>query len=170
MDIELRKLSVDDGNDIYNMLQEIPKNENGFVNCCNERTFEEYKKWLAKSDNMANGIGLENWMVPQSTFWMYVDGIPVGFGKLRHYLTEKLKEDGGHIGYAIRPKFRNRGYGKLILKLILEKSKEIGIDEVLLTIFNDNAYSIKVALANGGKVEKVTNESHFIRIDCTHSV
>lgn len=152
------------------MLQEIPKDENGFVNGCNGRTFEEYKKWLTESDNMANGIGLENWMVPQSTFWMYVDGIPVGFGKLRHYLTEKLKEEGGHIGYAIRPKFRNRGYGKLLLKLILEKAKEMDIDEVLVTVLNDNAHSIKVALANGGAVEKVTDERHLIWIDCNHAV
>ncbi len=75
MDIELRKLSLDDGIEVYNMLQEIPKDENGFVNGCNGRTFEEYKKWLVKSDNIANGVGLENWMVPQSTFWIVCDGV-----------------------------------------------------------------------------------------------
>ncbi len=166
MDIELKKLSLDDGLEIYDMLQEIPRDENGFVNGCNGRTYEEFKKWLVKSDNIANGVGLENWMVPQSTYWIYVDGTPVGFGKLRHYLTEKLKVEGGHIGYAIRPTCRNRGYGKVLLKLLLEKAKDMGIEKVLITVHNDNTSSIKVALANGGKVEKVTSERHLIWIDC----
>ena len=166
MDIELKKLSLDDGLEIYDMLQEIPRDENGFVNGCNGRTYEEFKKWLVKSDNIANGVGLENWMVPQSTYWIYVDGTPVGFGKLRHYLTEKLKVEGGHIGYAIRPTCRNRGYGKFLLKLLLEKAKDMGIEKVLITVHNDNTSSIKVALANGGKVEKVTSERHLIWIDC----
>ncbi len=166
MDVELKKLSLDDGLEIYDMLQEIPRDENGFVNGCNGRTFEEYKKWLVKSDNISNSVGLENWMVPQSTYWIYVDGAPVGFGKLRHYLTEKLKEEGGHIGYAIRPTCRNRGYGKFLLKLLLEKAKDMGIEKVLITVHNDNTSSIKVALANGGEVEKVTSERHLIWIDC----
>lgn len=166
MGIELRKLSLDDGRDVYDMLQEIPKEENGFVNGCNGRTYEEYKKWLVKSDNIANGVGLESWMVPQSTFWIYVDGIPVGLGKLRHYLTEKLKEEGGHIGYAIRPTFRNKGYGKILLKLLLEKVKDMGLEKVLITVSNNNKSSIKVALSNGGIVDKVTSDRHLIWIDC----
>lgn len=170
MNIELRKLSQDDGVEIYDMLQEIPKYENGLVNGCNGKPFDEYRKWLAKSDNIANGIGLENWMVPQSTFWIYVDGIPVGFGKLRHYLTDKLKEEGGHIGYAIRPTYRNRGFGKILLRLILEKAKQMEINKVLITVHNNNVSSIKVALANGGVVEKITYERHLIWIDCNNAV
>lgn len=160
MVIELRQLSVNDDIDVYDMLQEVPKDENGFVNGCNGRTFESYKKWLIKSDNTAKGIGLEDWMVPQSTYWLCVDGIPVGFGKLRHYLTEKLREEGGHIGYAIRPSYRNKGYGTILLRLIIEKAMEIGIDKILLTVQNHNAYSIKVALANGGIIEKITDQRH----------
>mgnify|MGYP006333195631 CR=1 FL=1 len=32
MNIEIKKLSLDNGEDIYQMLQSIPANENGFVN------------------------------------------------------------------------------------------------------------------------------------------
>lgn len=156
---------MNDGMEVYDMLQEIPKNENGFMNGCNGRTFEEYKKWLSISDDIANGVGLEAWMVPQTTFWLYADGTPIGFGKLRHYLTEKLKEEGGHIGYAIRPVYRNRGYGKTLLRLLLGKAKEMGIEKVLVTAQNDNTASIKVALSNGGIVEKVTGERHLIWIE-----
>ena len=44
--LELKKLSVDDGFDVYKMLQEIPSEENGLLNKANGLTFDEYKEWL----------------------------------------------------------------------------------------------------------------------------
>ena len=35
MSAELRKLSIHDGDDVYNMLQTLPANENGFMNGIN---------------------------------------------------------------------------------------------------------------------------------------
>jgi len=49
---ELRKLSPDDGRDVYDMLQELPRDENGFINGCNGKTYDEFKKWLIKSNNV----------------------------------------------------------------------------------------------------------------------
>ena len=40
---ELRKLSTDDGRDLYDMLQKLPKDENGFTNGCNGITYENLK-------------------------------------------------------------------------------------------------------------------------------
>ena len=165
MTVELKKLSLDDGADIYNMLQEIPKDENGYMNNCNGCNYDEYKQWLIRSDSIAKGVGLEDWMVPQDTFWLYVDGVPVGMGKLRHRLTEKLKEDGGHIGYAIAPSYRNRGYGKMLLKLMIDEAKKMCIDRILLTIQNYNQPSIRIALANSGVIESVNDIRHYIWID-----
>ncbi len=165
MDYEMRQLSVEDGTEIYEMLQELPKDENGFINGVNGKTFEEYKKWLIKSDNTAKGVGLESWMVPQNVYRLFVDGIPVGIGKLRHYLNDKLREEGGHVGYAVRPSYRNKGYGKLLLKLLIREAESIGIDRVLLTVRNQNIYSVKVALSNGGVIESVNDARHFIWIE-----
>lgn len=44
--LELKRLSVDNGLDIYTMLQEIPAEENGLINKANGLTFDEYKEWL----------------------------------------------------------------------------------------------------------------------------
>ena len=165
MNIELRKLSLDDGVDIYNMLQEIPKDENGYMNGCNGLTYDEYKQWLLRSDNITNGIGLEDWMVPSDTYWLYVDDKPVGTGKLRHRLTEKLMENGGHVGYAIAPSYRNQGYGKMLLKLLINEARNLGISNLLLTIQNHNTASIQVAIANGGIIEKSNDIRHHIWID-----
>ena len=46
--LELRKLSVDDGMDVYQMLQDIPLDENGLQNNANGLSYGEYKNWLVK--------------------------------------------------------------------------------------------------------------------------
>jgi hypothetical protein len=44
MNFQLRKLRISDNMDINEMLQEIPKDESGFINTVNGMTFEEYKE------------------------------------------------------------------------------------------------------------------------------
>ncbi len=56
--IELKKLSADDGQDIYDMLQTIPKNENGLVNNANGMTYDEYKQWLVRMKQGSEQTGL----------------------------------------------------------------------------------------------------------------
>lgn len=166
MFLEIRKLSIDDGHDIYEMLQELPADENGFINSVKGKTFDEYKEWLKQSaqDSEQTGI-VDGWRVPQTTFWLFENSTPVGVGKVRHFLTEALLEDGGNAGYSIRPSARNRGLGKKLLSFLIDESKEIGIEKLLLTIRNYNEPSLHVALANGGKIEKITAKKHYIWIE-----
>lgn len=163
MCLEIRKLSIDDGRDIYEMLQELPADENGFINSVKGKTFDEYKEWLKNSLRNSEQTGLVNgWKVPETTFWLFENNTPVGFGKVRHFLTEALLENGGNVGYAIRPSARNRGLGKKLLALLIDAGKEIGLSKALLTIRNHNIPSIHVALANGGVIEKITADKHYI--------
>lgn len=118
--VYLKNLSEDDGFEIYNMLQEIDANDNGFHNKAYGITFDDYKKWIKKEYAVDNGE-LENWMVPQTSFWMYDNDEPIGYGRIRHYLNENLEKTSGHIGYAIRKSKRGQGYGNKILKLLIEK-------------------------------------------------
>ena len=73
-----------------------------------------------------------------------------GMSSLRHRLTEGLLVGGGHIGYGIRPSERNKGFGTLQLKLLLDKCKELVIEKVLITCDKDNPASVKVAINSGG--------------------
>ena len=167
---ELKKLSIHDGQDIYEMLQELPADENGFVNSVHGKTYEEYQAWLASCAKSSEQSGLiDGWKVPQTTFWLYEDGQPVGMGKVRHILTDALREHGGHVGYAIRPSARNRGLGKKLLALLAVESRKLGLDQLLLTIQNQNTASIRTALANGGRIEKITEDRHYIRMDLSKS-
>lgn len=167
MNFELRRLSVSDGRDVYDMLQAIPADENGFINGVNGMSFGEFRAWLAREAENANKTQIEDgWKVPQSTYWLVVDGRPVAIGKIRHFLTDKLRAEGGHIGYAVAPAERNRGLGKVLLSELLKEARRLGIDRALITVQNGNAASIRVALANGGVVEKVSDVRHYIWIDC----
>lgn len=164
--IELKKLSAKDGQDVYNLLQEMPKEENGLINKANGLSFEEFKEWLKAKQIESEQEGLvDGWKVPSTTFWLYVDGVPVGFGNLRHFLTEALSKAGGNIGYGIAPQFRGKGYGKILLKLLLQEARKIGLEKVLVTVHFDNLPSQKVALANGGVISEKTEERYLIWID-----
>jgi len=166
MRAELKKLSPNDGVEVYNLLQEIPKDENGFINGANGISFDDYKEWLIKCDNMANGVALEDWMVPQHIYWLYVDGNPVGMGKLRTRLTDKLRLDGGHCGYGIASSQRRKGYGTLLVQMMAKEAITFELDKILLTIHNDNVPSIKAAINSGGTIERVTDDKHYIWIEC----
>ena len=43
VNLRLKKLSADDGHDIYDMLQSMPKDENGLINKANGLSYEDFK-------------------------------------------------------------------------------------------------------------------------------
>lgn len=165
MGIEIRKLSLEDGQDVYWMLQQLPADENGFSNPISERTYEEYKTWLAsnvKSSQMTQVI--DGWKVPQTTYWLYDDGAPIGIGRIRHFLTDKLLLEGGNISYAILPAARGKGFGKLLLSELLTECRKMGLDKVLLTIEKENIVSQKVIRANGGLIDRESDKFKYFWI------
>jgi len=90
-------------------------------------------------------------LVPITYFWLVDEaGVIHGELRLRHRLNPSLLDEGGHIGYSIRPSSRRRGYGTKALELGLVKAKEKGIDRVLVTCDDDNIGSIGVIENNGG--------------------
>lgn len=98
--------------------------------------------------------------VPSYNFFAIDDEKFIGVIDIRIRLTENLLKYGGHIGYAINPKYWNMGYGKKVLKLALEQYKDlIKEDEILITCDDDNIGSSKIIEANGGVLEnKIVNE------------
>ena len=114
---------------------------------------ENFEAFLAQLAGCERGTGLPEGFVPHSTFWLVNATGVVGVSSLRHELTDRLRIEGGHIGYGIRPSARGRGLGSLILRLTLAEAARRGIDRVLLTCARANAASAAVIAANGGKVE-----------------
>ena len=56
----------------------------------------------------------------------------------------------GHIGYAVVPWKRGRGYAKAALALMLAQARREGLAEVVVTTDVDNVASQRVIAANGG--------------------
>ena len=114
--------------------------------------FEELKKRSCE-DTVPKGL------VPSSTYLAVreKDNYIVGMIDIRHYLNEYLTQAGGHIGYGVRKTERNKGYAKQMLKLALEKCKELKIKRVLITCDEDNIASEKVILSANAKLEDIRN-------------
>lgn len=105
--------------------------------------------------------------VPETIYWAIFDGNVVGRISLRHCLEGNLHKIGGHIGYEIGPKWRNRGFATEILRQILETTKTKEIGKVLLTCSPNNLASNKTILKNGGVFDK-TVFVDFINEDRNH--
>lgn len=151
--MELRLATAEDLPALYQLVLEIGPGENGFSNSLLTASFTEFQDKIKKSQAEATGKVISSERVPQSIYWLFNDeNYPVGYGKLRHYLNDQLKTNGGHIGYTIRPSQQQKGYGKQLLQFLLKKAEEMEIPEVLLTCYSQNIPSQKIILANGGKL------------------
>jgi len=89
--------------------------------------------------------------LPSQVFWID-DGDFCGAISLRYDPgTDALPSYvSGHIGYAVVPWKRRRGYATRALALILPVAREVGLHRVEITCDDDNEASRRVILANGG--------------------
>ena len=108
-----------------------------------------------------------------TTTWFALDeerNIIVGAVNLRHYLNEQLLLDGGHIGDGIRPSERRKGYATEMIRLALEKCRQLGIFRVLMVCDKDNTGSARSIQRNGGvlenepEVEGVVQQRYWITL------
>ena len=155
MKTQLRELSVNDKEEIYHLLQQIIAEENGYHNDAYGLSKEAFSQWLIQKHDHALGKNLPDGWVPSTEYWFYVDDVPVGNIRLRHTLNEALRQSGGHIGYAIAPAYRPRGYGKLMLKAMLKEAKErYSLTQVMISAHIDNVASRRIIESCGGQREK----------------
>jgi predicted acetyltransferase len=93
--------------------------------------------------------------VPQTMLWWVSGDEYLGQISIRHRLTVRLREIGGHIGHDIRPSARRRGHATAMLAAALPVARSLGINPALLTCDENNIASRKVIEANGGVLEDV---------------
>ena len=113
--------------------------------------------WLEELNKRSCEDTVPKGLVPSSTYLgvREKDNYIVGMIDIRHYLNDFLKQFGGNIGYSVRKSERNKGYAKQMLKLALEKCKDLKMKKVLITCDKDNIASEKVILSAGAKFEDI---------------
>ena len=119
--------------------------------------FSSIEDWLEELNKRSCEDTVPKGLVPSSTYLgvREKDNYIVGMIDIRHYLNEYLTQVGGNIGYSVRKTQRNKGYAKQMLKLALEKCKELKIKKVLITCDEDNIASEKVILSANAKFEDI---------------
>jgi predicted acetyltransferase len=144
--LDMARESVESGEEAYEKEQAIAD--------------EDYAWYLQAMSDMKKGLNLKEGYVPQSTFWLIDQtGRVIGVSRLRHCLSPQLEDEGGHIGYDIRPSCRRQGFGTLILAKTLVKAADLALERVLVTCDHDNLMSRRIIERNGGKLASESRSS-----------
>lgn len=120
----------------------------------------DYAAHLRRLADNAAGIDLRDGHVPGTMFYAFVDGEIVGRVSVRHHLNDTLRVRGGHIGYAVAPGFRRRGYATAMLAQALDHCRALGLDRVLITCDDDNIASVRMIERAGGVLENKVVDPH----------
>lgn len=116
-----------------------------------QEAIRDFEGFIQLCSGEAVGRNLAPGRVPQSTFWLVRNEQRIlGCSRLRHILNAFLEEVGGHIGYDVRPSERRRGYGTQILRMTLDKARDLGLKRVLVTADSPNVASWRIIENNGG--------------------
>ena len=165
--MELRRPKLEDKEKILEMLADFEaagSRQDGFFGGADF----VYEDWLETIQLAEAGLGLPQGFVPYIQLISFAaDGQAVGFLNLRLRLNDYLLQEGGHIGYSIRPAARGKGLAKEQLRQGLQVAKSKNIKRVLVTCDSDNEASRAVILANGGALEDIRGgkERYWIDID-----
>lgn len=115
----------------------------------------EYREWLEHTERYRRAETAEDDWVPSTTFFAVrkEDEKIVGIIDVRHHIQHPfLLAYGGHIGYAVRPTERCKGYASEMLELALEYAGAIGLNKVMIGCYTDNIGSIKTIQKCRGKL------------------
>ena len=154
--LKLVKLTLEYRNHLIEMLEKWNQTEEKIIprsiSRFDYRNFNHYLKNLEIKEAEAG-------YVPDSVYFALdtTRNIFVGAVNIRHYLTEKLLLNGGHIGYGIVPSERRKGYGAKMLELTLLECKKLNIRRVLQVCYKDNIASQKTIIKAGGILENEVN-------------
>lgn len=129
-------------------------------------SYDNYNEWLHKIERDLDLANISEGRVPATTYFFVrkSDKRIIGMINIRHRLNEFLLNEGGHIGYSIRPTERNKGYATLMLSLGLQKCRELNLEKALITCDKINIASAKVIQKNGGVLENELYSETFSEI------
>ena len=118
---------------------------------------QSFAEFVRMVEDHRHGRSLDDGWVESTWLVADVDGAVVGRSSIRFELNASLLVEGGHIGYAVRPNHRRRGYATEILRQSLVVARAGGVERVLMTCDDDNLASRGVIEANGGVLDDIVD-------------
>lgn len=159
--MELREILKEDKTEILKIYNEYIKAEPivGIDTFEGIRNFEHlqnmnFEEWYQELQDNKNKEKLPKEYSTQTTYLVIENNEIIGILNNRWDKVPALMLFGGLIGYSIRPKYRGKGYANEMLKLGLNKFKEKGINEILISCKDFNIASKKVIEKNNGIFER----------------
>ncbi|TWT09829.1 GNAT family N-acetyltransferase [Streptococcus sp. sy004] len=164
--MELRRPTLMDCQAVLEMMAEFTQQKSASDGGFWPQEDFNYSDWLQSNLAAEQGLNLPEGFVPAIQFVSFDEaGQALGFLHLRLRLNDALLEQGGHIGYSIRPSQRGQGYAKEQLRLGLKECFSKNIYRVLLTCDVTNEASRRTILACGGVLEDVRQGTERYWID-----
>lgn len=159
--MELREILKEDKSEILKIYNEYTNAEpiQGIDTFEGIRNFEHlqnmnFEEWYQELQDNKNKEKLPKEYSTQTTYLVVENNEIIGILNARWDKVPVLMLFGGLIGYSIRPKYRGKGYANEMLKLGLDKFKEKGINEILISCKDFNIASKKVIEKNNGIFER----------------
>jgi len=121
------------------------------------RPGQSFVEYVQSVEDHRHGRSIDRGWVESTWLVADVEGSVVGRSSVRFDLNDYLLAEGGHIGYAVRPGYRRRGYATEILRQSLVVARAGGVADVLVTCDDSNVGSAKAIEANGGVLENIVD-------------
>ncbi len=155
-----------DAREQWRYVAALPGNENGLTNPYVGVSWEDYRDRVLPEMMMhEHPVHKPAWFVPVTYYYLWDGDVLVGEFRIRHHLTEMLKNGAGHIGYSIAKVFRGRGYGTRGLAMALDIARKIiPADEIYLRVLKSNIPSYRAICQNGAYLAGEDDTHYLMRI------
>ena len=112
-----------------------------------------YSEMMEILRHEAKGINMAAGRVQHTMLYGFIGGEIIGRLSVRHILNDYLRKRGGHIGYAVAPRFRKKGYATEMVRQGFDFCRGLGLAEIMVTCSDSNVPSYKIIEAFRGRLQ-----------------
>ena len=114
---------------------------------------EDFPKYLEILERQSEGVATAEGFNAEQIFWVFDEKeVLIGTCAVRHPVTSEVENTLGHLGGSVRPSYRRKGYGTVVMDLLMNQARKIGLKKAICIVEKTNLASQKIIEKFGGKV------------------
>jgi len=126
--------------------------------------YDNFEALLKRLEQFELGENLPEGSVKSSTYWLIEQQEIIGVTNIRHYLNERIMHCGGHIGLGVKPSYRSKGIGRLLMQESINMLTKKGVNPIHIHCYKDNLASVNTIVKNNGKlISEITEQGKIIQ-------